>query len=75
MNPVYIEHAKMRSIIVSIVLFLASSANAKSLGNYEGDTITFNLPRLHRIIGDKTPIIVNGIDTPKIKGGLGRKGK
>jgi len=36
--------------------------------NYDGDTITFNLPGLHPIIGDKISIRVNGIDTPEIKG-------
>lgn len=36
--------------------------------NYDGDTITFNLPKLHPIIGKKISIRVNGIDTPEIKG-------
>jgi micrococcal nuclease len=36
--------------------------------NYDGDTITFNLPGLHPIIGKKINIRVNGIDTPEIKG-------
>ena len=36
--------------------------------NYDGDTITFNLPSLHPIIGDKISIRVNGIDTPEIRG-------
>ena len=36
--------------------------------NYDGDTITFNLPGLHPIIGEKISIRVNGIDTPEIKG-------
>jgi len=36
--------------------------------NYDGDTITFNLPGLHPIIGDKISIRVNGIDTPEIRG-------
>ena len=35
--------------------------------NYDGDTITFNLPGLHPIIGKKINIRVNGIDTPEIK--------
>ena len=37
--------------------------------NYDGDTITFNLPKLHPIIGKKISIRINGIDTPEIKGG------
>jgi endonuclease YncB( thermonuclease family) len=36
--------------------------------NYDGDTITFNLPKLHPIIGKKISIRVDGIDTPEIKG-------
>ena len=36
--------------------------------NYDGDTITFNLPGLHPIISEKISIRVNGIDTPEIKG-------
>ena len=35
--------------------------------NYDGDTVTFNLPGLHPIIGEKISIRVNGIDTPEIK--------
>jgi micrococcal nuclease len=36
--------------------------------NYDGDTITFNLPGLHPIICEKIPIRINGIDTPEIRG-------
>ena len=36
--------------------------------NYDGDTITFNLPNLHPIIGKKIRVRLNGIDTPEIKG-------
>jgi micrococcal nuclease len=59
-------------------LLLPSYSLAKSFGNYEkavyvrnydGDTVTFNLPGLHPIIGDKISIRVNGIDAPEIKGG------
>ena len=38
------------------------------VSNYDGDTITFNLPNLHPIIGKKISIRLNGIDTPEIKG-------
>jgi micrococcal nuclease len=67
----------MRVFIFSIVLLFASSVYAKSFGdyegaiylrNYDGDTITFNLPGLHPIIGKKISIRVNGIDTPEIRG-------
>ena len=36
--------------------------------NYDGDTITFTLPNLHPIIGNKIAIRVSGIDTPEIRG-------
>jgi len=58
-------------------LLLPSYSFAKSFGDYEGavyvrnyhgDTITFNLPSLHPIIGEKISIRVNGIETPEIKG-------
>jgi micrococcal nuclease len=63
--------------IILITFLLASPAFAKSFGdyknavyvrNYDGDTITFNLPDLHPIIGEKISIRVNGIDTPEIRG-------
>ena len=73
----------MNSIRKIIVLFLplllcnALHSYAESYGdyqgavyvrNYDGDTITFNLPGLHPIISEKISIRVNGIDTPEIKG-------
>ena len=65
-----------RCLLVILLLFPVSTY-AKSFGdyegavyirNYDGDTITFNLPGLHPIIGEKISIRVNGIDTPEIKG-------
>jgi micrococcal nuclease len=67
---------KLAFLILSFLL-LPSHSLAKSFGNYQGaiyvrnydgDTITFNLPSLHPIIGDKISIRVNGIDTPEIRG-------
>ena len=64
-------------ILILPLLLLASPAFAKDFGdynnaiylrNYDGDTITFNLPELHPIIGEKISIRVNGIDTPEIRG-------
>ena len=59
-----------------ILTLLYSPVHAKSFGdyegavyvrNYDGDTITFTLPSLHPIIGEKISIRVNGIDTLEIK--------
>jgi endonuclease YncB( thermonuclease family) len=74
----------MRRQLVKMLCFLSLSfflnpsySIAKSFGdyngaiyvrNYDGDTITFNLPGLHPIIGEKISIRVNGIDTPEIRG-------
>ena len=67
----------MRFLWSLIFLLISFPAHAKSFGdydgavyvrNYDGDTITFTLPGLHPIIGEKISIRVNGIDTPEIKG-------
>ena len=67
-------------ILIVLILFLltaTSSHSEQSFGdyegaiyvrNYDGDTITFNLPNLHPIIGKKIRVRLNGIDTPEIKG-------
>ena len=68
---------KHYSYSILFFLLLPSYSTAKSFGdyqnpiyvrNYDGDTITFNLPNLHPIIGEKISVRVNGIDTPEIKG-------
>ena len=68
---------KKLAFLILPFLLLPSNSLAESFGdfqgavylrNYDGDTITFNLPGLHPIIGEKISIRVNGIDTPEIKG-------
>ena len=68
---------KKLAFLILPFLLLPSDSLAKSFGdyqgavyfrNYDGDTITFNLPGLHPIIGEKINIRVNGIDTPEIRG-------
>jgi len=67
----------MKLLLTALMLLSPTLSFAKSYGdiqgavyvrNYDGDTITFNLPGLHPIIGEKISIRVNGIDTPEIKG-------
>lgn len=41
---------------------------AEYVRNYDGDTITFNLPYFHPIIGNNISIRVAGINTPEIRG-------
>ena len=68
---------KKLAFLILPFLLLPSYSLAKSFGdyegaiyvrNYDGDTVTFNLPGLHPIIGEKISIRVNGIDTPEIRG-------
>jgi len=42
--------------------------DAEYIRNYDGDTVTFNLPDLHPLLGSKISIRINGIDTPEIRG-------
>ena len=42
--------------------------SAKYIRNYDGDTVTFDIPNLHPVIGDAVSIRVRGIDTPEIRG-------
>ena len=68
----------MKNLLLILPFLLFPSISfAKSYGdyqgaiylrNYDGDTITFNLPGLHSIIGEKISIRVNGIDTPEMRG-------
>ena len=65
------------SFLLLIILFGSVPTHAKSYGDYQGavylrnydsDTIPFDLPGLHPIIGEKISIRVNGIDTPEMRG-------
>src|SRR6056297_1082094 len=35
--------------------------------NYDGDTITFDLPNVHSLFGKKVSVRVNGVDTPEVR--------
>ena len=39
----------------------------KYIRNYDADTVTFNIPNIHPIVGNKVNIRVNGVDTPEIR--------
>ena len=39
----------------------------KYVKNYDADTITFNVPNVHPLIGKKINIRVLGVDTPEIR--------
>jgi micrococcal nuclease len=38
------------------------------LGNYDGDTVRFNIPGIHPIFGQNISVRLRGIDTPEIRG-------
>lgn len=40
------------------------------VSNYDADTITFNIPNLHPLVGEKISVRVRGVDAPEIKGQL-----
>ncbi len=40
----------------------------KYIRNYDGDTITFDIPGVHPLIGKNMAIRVNGLDTPEMRG-------
>jgi endonuclease YncB( thermonuclease family) len=42
--------------------------NIVYLRNYDGDTITVNIPNVPRLIGEAVSVRVRGLDTPEIKG-------
>ncbi|MFZ4403166.1 MAG: thermonuclease family protein [Pseudobdellovibrionaceae bacterium] len=42
----------------------------KYLKNYDGDTLTFQIPDVHPLLGHKISVRVFGLDTPEIKGHL-----
>jgi len=64
-------------IALGLTFFDICEAGKKSYGdfddvhyvrNYDGDTITFDIPSLHPLIGENISIRVAGIDTPEIRG-------
>jgi len=64
------------TIILTCIISIAQAGN-KTYGdfygvtyvkNYDGDTITFDIPYLPPLIGENINIRVDGLDTPEIKG-------
>ena len=39
----------------------------KYVKNYDADTVTFNIPKVHSLLGKKINIRVSGVDTPEIR--------
>jgi micrococcal nuclease len=58
-----------------VIFFLSTSLaqasnfyDVKYVDNYDGDTITVNIPYVRPLIGDRIKVRVRGIDTAEIKG-------
>ena len=45
--------------------------DAICLGNYDGDTLTVDVPGVHPLLGEKVSVRVRGIDTPELHGTVG----
>jgi endonuclease YncB( thermonuclease family) len=76
--------AAMKKTVFALLLCLCSPAMAGAetygniepvvyLRNYDGDTITVDLPGLHPLIGSDIPVRIGGIDVPEIKGRCDRE--
>ncbi len=37
-------------------------------GNHDGDTIRFDIPGVHPLLGDDIPVRLRGVDTPEMRG-------
>jgi micrococcal nuclease len=40
---------------------------ARYVKNYDGDTVTFDIPNVHPLIGDEIMVRLKGVDTPEIR--------
>lgn len=69
----------MKVVIIVIIIAISTVCQASDLSygafynveyvdNYDGDTITFNIPGVHPIIGKQMKVRIDGIDTPELKG-------
>ncbi len=66
-----------QNVIVVIVLLFSISLIAKQVdygnvycyyvSNYDGDTITVNIPSYPPIVGEKITVRINGIDCPELR--------
>jgi len=64
-------------LLLSLTGFAASPQNCqhdsktfrcvKYLKNYDGDTVTFEIPGVHPLLGKKISIRVAGVDTPEVR--------
>ena len=55
------------SICFSKINNFGDFQNVQFVKNYDGDTITVNIPNVHPLIGYNIPVRVRGIDCPEIR--------
>lgn len=41
--------------------------NVQYVKNYDGDTVTVNIPGVHPVLGKEIPVRIKGIDTPELR--------
>ena len=65
---------KSLAILMLIISFFCygkvvnyGNTKATFIKNYDGDTITVNIPDYPPIVGEKISIRVNGVDTPELR--------
>lgn len=69
----------MKLFLLLLLNFELSTANdcthdaktfrcVKYLKNHDGDTVTFEIPGVHPLLGHKISVRVNGLDTPELNG-------
>jgi micrococcal nuclease len=68
---------KWLSLIFILISFSATADDCKHdantfrcvkyVKNYDADTVTFNVPGVHPLIGKKINIRVQGVDTPEVR--------
>ena len=67
----------MKKILIFPIILLTFTIHAKKYGdfnnveyieNYDGDTIRFNIPGIHPMLGENIAVRIRGIDTPELKG-------
>lgn len=68
------EFIYMILFLLQIALASSCSHDAKTfrcvkvLKNYDGDTITVNIPDVHPLLGEKVSVRIRGIDTAEVRG-------
>jgi micrococcal nuclease len=55
--------------LIAVPVPVSEFTGVEYVRNYDGDTVTVNIPGVHPLLGNEIGIRVRGIDTPEIRGG------